>query len=240
MPTKSQHRPVPPGWENPAEAPSYLPGEAAHYLNLPPATVRDWAFGRTYPTSGGRRRSDALIYAADPKRRLLSFLNLVELHVIASIRQFHRVKAQRLRRAIEWLRRGFDSKHPLLHREMQTDGTGLFIERYGQLVDITSNGQMAFRELMDGYLRRVEWDDKHIPIRLFPVTRPKIEQAPQLVVIDPRVRYGRPCLTGTGVPTRIIAERYWAGDSIKVLVDDYERPSEEIEEAVRYESRQAS
>ncbi|MBO0699357.1 MAG: hypothetical protein J2P46_13255, partial [Zavarzinella sp.] len=205
MPTQAHRRSAPAGRENPADTPSYFPGEAAHYLGLPPGTVRDWAFGRDYPTRAGVRHAKALIDAADPKGRLLSFLNLVELHVIASIRRFHRVKPLPLRRAIDWLRREFGSRHPLLSRQMQTDGTGLFIERYGQLVDITANGQMALKELMDGYLRRIEWDDKHIPIRLFPVTRPKIEEAPQLVVIDPRVRYGRPCLAGTGVPTRIIA-----------------------------------
>ena len=59
------------------------------------------------------------------------------------------------------------------------------------------------------------------------------------MVIDPRVQLGRPCLRGTGLPTAVIAERHQAGDSIKVLAEDYGRSSDDIEEALRYEHRAA-
>ncbi len=44
-------------------------------------------------------------------------------------------------------------------------------------------------------------------------------------------------LAGTGIATSTVAERYKAGESIAALVDDYGRPPEEIEEAVRCELR---
>jgi uncharacterized protein (DUF433 family) len=240
MAAQPQRRSVPPGWENPAESPAYFIRDAAHYLGLPTRTVRDWVLGRDYPTEAGKARSPALIDPADPKRRLLSFLNLVEIHVIASIRRVHQLKLKAVRGAINYLKREFDPKHPLLDRQMLTDGTRLFIERYGNLVDISADGQLYLKEILETYLKRIEWDERHIPIRLFPFTRPSVENAPQFVVIDPRVRSGRPCIAGTGVPTSIIAERHRAGDSIRLLVEDYGRPQEEIEEALRYESRAAS
>jgi len=42
-------------------------------------------------------------------------------------------------------------------------------------------------------------------------------------------------LTGTGIPTLVIADRYEAGDLIVELARDYGRPEEEIEEAIRCE-----
>ncbi len=55
-------------------------------------------------------------------------------------------------------------------------------------------------------------------------------------MIDPEVQFGRPCLTGTGVPTGIIMERYRAGDSIEELARDYRCSPNGIEEAIRYQT----
>jgi uncharacterized protein (DUF433 family) len=60
------------------------------------------------------------------------------------------------------------------------------------------------------------------------------------VVINPRIRFGQPCIAGTRIPTAIIRERFEAGDSQEELAEDYGRRKEEIEEALRYESRAAS
>jgi uncharacterized protein (DUF433 family) len=247
MPAQTRSRSLRPGRVNPAESPNYFVAEAAYYLNLPRRTVRDWALGRTYPVGDKTQFWRPLIQAADPKGELLSFLNLVELHVIASIRRVHRVQLQPVRKAIDYLSKTFNSDHPLLDKQMLTDGKSLFIERFGELVDISENGQMCLKEFLVAHLERIVWDESHIPIRLFPFTRPSvksdphsIKDSPQLVAIDPRIRSGQPCIVGTGVPTSIVAERYKAGDSISFLATDYGCPSEEIEEAVRYESRTAS
>jgi uncharacterized protein (DUF433 family) len=44
-----------------------------------------------------------------------------------------------------------------------------------------------------------------------------------------------PALTGTGIPTLVIADRYKAGESIADLARDYDRPEDQIEEAIRCE-----
>ncbi len=46
-------------------------------------------------------------------------------------------------------------------------------------------------------------------------------------------------ISGTGLATEVIAERYKAGESIKSLANDYGRDSEEIEEAIRCELQAA-
>ena len=43
-----------------------------------------------------------------------------------------------------------------------------------------------------------------IPIRLAPFSRGPTEDAPQVVVVDPRVRFGRPTIAGHGLPTDIL------------------------------------
>lgn len=213
------------------ELPAYSIAEAAHYLNMPEATVRYWATGQD--------SYRPLIEAPPGRPTLLSFINLVELHVLAAIRRKHTVPMPKVRAAIEYLRkntrRAYDRKHPLISKQLETDGLDLFIQRYGELVNISQDGQLAMREVMSAALHRIERDDKGIPIRLYPFTRSDIRQAPAMVVIDPHISAGRPVIAGTGVATEVIAERYKAGESIEELARDYERKEEEIEEAVRCE-----
>ena len=224
----------------PADIPIYTPAEAAHYIRLPVATVRSWALGRQYPTRSGDADFRPLIDIADPAGRLLSFRNLGELHVLSSIRRVHQIKMPAVRQAIDYLRKQFKSDHPLLEQEMLTDGQDLFIERYENLVTISRHGQMAMKEVLATYLKRVEWDSKGKPIRLFPFTRDRYGESPELIAIDPMIRFGKPCIRGTRIPTSIIAERHQAGDSVESLAQDYGRTAAEIEEAIRYESRIAA
>jgi uncharacterized protein (DUF433 family) len=229
------------GGQDPRDLPAYLIGEAAHYLRLPGATVRSWVVGRRYPAGDGSRFSKPLIDVADPDELLLSFRNLVELYVLSSIRRGHQVQLKAIRRAIDFLRKRFKCEHPLLDRQMLTDGKSLLVEHYGDLVNISEGGQLEMKELLGTYLKRIDRDPRGIPIRLFPFTRPApAEGAPRLVSIDPTIRFGKPCIAGTRIPTSIIAERHEAGDSVALLAEDYGRSQEEIEEALRYERRAAS
>lgn len=218
------------------EQPAYTIGEAARYLNMPPATTRYWATGQgQYPS---------LITVPDHRPTLLSFLNLVELHVLAAIRRAHMVPMPKVRAAIKWLERNMidpaDKRHPLISKQLSTDGLDLFVEHYGKLVNVSQDGQIAMREVMSAALERIERDPSGIPIRLFPFTRSSIANAPAMVVIDPRLSAGRPVIAGTGLATEVIAERYKAGESVSELVHDYERTVDEIEEAIRCELQAAA
>jgi len=221
---------------DPRECPAYTVSEVAHYLTLPPATVRYWAVGR-----GG---SAPLIDVPLRNPTLLSFLNLTELHVLAAIRRKYEVKMRSIRSAIQYLARhaqgAMDKHHPLISRELATDGLDLFIERYGELINISKSGQTAMRQIIAGALRRIDRDPTGVPIKLYPFTRNAVDETPTIVVIDPMVSAGRPVIAGTGLATQLIAERYKAGESINDLANDYERGTEEIEEAIRCELQAAA
>jgi uncharacterized protein (DUF433 family) len=140
-----------------------------------------------------------------------------------------------VRKAIEYLRGRFQTDHPLLSNQMLTDGRDLFINHYGKLVSITEDGQLAMREIMDIYLKRILWDKSGMPFRLFPFTRGSYRESPQIISIDPKIRFGKPCISGTRIPTAIVSERHQAGDSIEFLAKDYGRDEQDIEEVIRYE-----
>ena len=218
------------------ELPAYTISEAAHYLSAPAATVRYWSLGQ-----GGY---EPLIAVSKHSPALLSFLNLTELHVLAAIRRKHVVAMPKIRKAIEYLVENVldesDRPHPLISCKLETDGLDLFIEQYGQLINISQGGQMAMRAIIIAALSRIERDLQGVPVKLYPFTRTAMEDAPAMVVIDPRLSAGRPVIAGTGLATQIIAERCKAGESVSQLAEDYEREEAEIEEALRCEIKLAA
>lgn len=207
---------------------SYSAQEASHYLAIPISTVRYWCLGKN-DVSG------PLVIPAESSPLALSFLNIVELHVLGSIRRVHEVPMKNVRSALNFLEKKLGTKRPLATKEILTDGITLFVEHFGSLVNLNAEGQLAIKSVMSESLTRVVWDDAGLPIKLFPFTRKSLEDAPRVVVIDPELSFGRPVLAGRGVPTEVIAERYKAGDSIVNLVTDYGCEQEEIEEAIRCE-----
>ena len=217
------------------DQPAYSLTEASRYLLIPPATLRSWVAGRKYPTGSGPKFFRPVIELPDNIRSGLSFVNLVEAHVLDAIRRHHQVPLIKIRQAIHYLRKQFSSKHPLAEQSFETDGLDLFIYKFGQLINVTESGQLALRELLKAHLHRVEHDSTGTVVRLYPFTRKRDLREPKVVVIDPHISYGRPVLVGTGIPTAVIAERYKAGESIDELAEDYGRSRNEIEEAIRCE-----
>jgi len=210
------------------EAPAYRLSEAAHYLALSPSTVRAWTVAQ--------RGFKPVIAIADPRTKTLSFVNLVEAHVLAAIRRKHGVTLQSVRRALDYTRTRLEVERPLAHQQFETNGVDLFVEKLGSTINVSRSGQLAMAKELRAHLERIERDPKGVPIKLYPFTRaPEAGREMRSIVIDPRVSFGRPILVHTGVPTAVLADRYKAGDSIDALAQDFGASRDEIEEAIRCE-----
>ena len=96
----------------------------------------------------------------------MSFTNLVEAHVLDAIRREHRVRLKEVREAIRCMPSRMQVEHPLAFRGMATDGHNLFVRHYAQLVNVSREGQLAMAEILDAYLRRVDWDEAGFAARL--------------------------------------------------------------------------
>ncbi|OGJ97857.1 MAG: hypothetical protein A2487_21550 [Candidatus Raymondbacteria bacterium RifOxyC12_full_50_8] len=73
------------------EAPSYRFIEAAHYLRIPVNTLRAWGLGQFYYSGRAKKKFQPIITLPESNDRLLSFLNLCEVHVLDAIRREHHI-----------------------------------------------------------------------------------------------------------------------------------------------------
>lgn len=224
------------GGIDPRNVPAYSIGDAARYLRIPQATIRSWTLGRKYQTTRGISDFHPLIVVKNAKPRLLlSFTNLVEVHILRAIRQQHRIELDKVRIALDFIEEEFQVSHPLAYERFRTDGVNLFLERYGSLIEVSSQDKIELKDAFNTHLERIEPDDSGLAIKLYPFTQSSEEDSPRLVVINPRIAFGQLVIAGTGITTRILAERFRAGDSIEYLAQDYNCDRLKIEAAIRCE-----
>jgi uncharacterized protein (DUF433 family) len=215
--------------------PAYSIAEAARYLRLPPATLRSWIAGRPYPKGEGTARFRPLIHPPQAQPPLLSFSNLIEAHVLRSLRTHHAVSIDAVRKALRYAEKELNIERLLLRKELCTEGGRLLLQRYGQLIELSASGQLAMRQLLEKHLKRVEWDESDFPIRLYPFITGNVSSMERTIVIDPKIAFGRPVLIRAGISTAAIAERIDANETVNELASDYDLTPEEIEEAVLFE-----
>ncbi|MEZ5963460.1 MAG: DUF433 domain-containing protein [Planctomycetota bacterium] len=216
---------------DPRDLPNYTLAESARWLGLVPNTLRVWLRGQNYRTQSGPRRASPVVHPASIDPFGLSFWNLVECSVLATIRKRHDISLQKVRRALDYVAKELGKERPLIEQEFSTDGVGLFVERYGKLVDVSRHGQLAMREIMEAGLTRIERDAAGVAARMFPWRRDPHE--PRLVSIDPQIAFGQPVLASTRVPVDVILDRYRAGDLMRHLATDYRVDRDTIEDLVR-------
>lgn len=222
---------------DPRDIPTYGIYESAHALKIPLNTLTSWIRGRTYPTRYGKKTFEPLIKLPDEDLPLLSFINLVEAHVIDAIRYKDKIPLVSVRTAVNHLREKYNSEHPLVEYELRHDGVDLFTDIKDYIVNVSREGQLAMREVITAYLKRIARDPQGSAIALYPYLKrhPQRVEEQKLVLIDPRISFGKPILVGVGVPTAVVADRNSAGETIAELAKDYGCQASDIAKAIEYE-----
>ena len=204
--------------------PLYSLVEVSRYAHIRPATLREWT-----------RSDGGLLVPAGRGTAPLSFINLIESHILRALRRTHKVPMHRIRKAVDWLKGHRHTEHPLAEVDLETDGYDIFLREAGFPVSASRGGQGGIPDILCKYLERIEWDPKHIPVRFFPIP---YETSPKWVVMDPGIVYGRPTIKDTRITTVMVFERYSGGESLKEIAADYDLDVPLVEEALRCEIEQ--
>ena len=227
---------------DPRETPVYSVGEAARYLNLPAPTLSSWVKGRDYIAGGRKKRWEPLIQTADTQGLLLSFNNLVESHVLKAIRTRHGVPMRGVLVALHQAREVHGIERLFLSNELRTverrpEDAGsksvgaLFLEKLGEVEQISEGGQLVIRNALTRHLERIERDASGMPVRLFPFVS---HSSGRDILIDPRVSFGRPVLVKRGIRVSTLVDRIEAGENIEHVANNYGLDPADIERALDF------
>jgi uncharacterized protein (DUF433 family) len=208
------------------EFPRYSISEAAFYVRIPATTLHAWTRGQDYTTSEGVHRTfHPLIELADKRRKLLSFYNLVEAHILRSTTE-RGVPFQNVRKALDYVQKTIPGKHPLLTHDFETSGKDVFIQHLGQTINATAHGQSAMREILDKYLNLIPRDGYGFPLKVFPVNSKRL-------AIDPLFSSGKPIVRDRGITASVIWGRNKSGEDVPEIARDYGLTDLEVKEAVQ-------
>ena len=211
------------------ELPLYGLSEAALYLRVPIKTLEYWAFGR--------KPVKPVIEPASRDPRALSFMNLLECHMLASMRSLYDLKLPKIRKAVAQLSKTSGFRHPLIEEPLLTDRVYVLIRQIDKLVNLSRDGQFVIPEIVEAHLERVEYDKSLGSFKFYPFVRERSAAEPKLIVINPSLGFGKPVIAGTGISTAVIASRFNARESVPDLAKEYGLEKEQIEEAIRWETR---
>jgi uncharacterized protein (DUF433 family) len=214
--------------ESALDVPIYGAVDAARYLRVPYQTLRYWI--------RGHGAIEPIIKPVEESPTRLSFINLIECHMLSSMRTHYNLRVPKVRRALRNLAEIAPSDHPLIDRELETNQIDLYLRHFSEgLINLGNPDQLEFQGLVEMHMQRIGRDHDGLPV-FFPFVEKRSADEPKSIAISPAISFGRPVMAGTGIPTAVIASRFHARESIGELAREYGRSDKEIEEAIRWES----
>jgi uncharacterized protein (DUF433 family) len=230
------------------DTPLYTAADAARAVGVSPATLGNWAKGYTRRRPGKPDVKGAPVVTslppAGPHQPTIPFVGLSEALVLVAVRRSG-VPLQRVRPALEVLSRDLGIDHALASRRLYSDGAEILFDYAERSSDpdaplvrqllVVRNQQRVFAEAVEQYLQLIEYagDGYARLVRL-----PGYREAE--VVTDPVRSFGQPIFSHGGAKVADVLERFWAGDDLDCLVDEFGVPRSELEDVVRVASRRAA
>ena len=208
--------------------------ETAGYLDIPPSTIHAWA----------RASGASPLITLLPRRgaeATVPFLGFAEAYVLSAFRRAG-VPLQRIRPAVDALKRSFGIEHALASERLYTDGAEVlfdYVTRRAQgdpleLV-VVRTGQHQFSELIREYLTLITYGSDGYASR---VRLPSYRDAE--VVVDPKVAFGLPLVVHGGARVEDLVDRFLAGDSVADIAYDFGVSAQEVEDVIRGATRTAA
>jgi uncharacterized protein (DUF433 family) len=230
--------------------PLYTQAEAAAYLDMASSTFRNWARGyrNSFPDRPEVVGSPLITYLGSPhsSHPSIPFIGLAEGMFLSALRRAN-VPLQKIRPALDMVRDHIGVEHALASRRLYLLGAQFLYEigddlggedkRETRKLIVLKDGQYVFREAIESYLTRIEYDEVGNQYAR-KIDLPGYEVA-QISVL-PGVNFGRPFFTRTGTPLYVVADDLRAGESVAEVADDYGLPEDQIAEVQERIEREAA
>jgi uncharacterized protein (DUF433 family) len=221
--------------EDPRDVPAYTSAEASRILSIPATTIRAWVRGQAYISKGRHRRLfNAVLDTSEHGGSALSYNQMIEAYTLRALRTVHKVELADVRRAVQEAEEAFGISRLLIHEDLRASAGEVFLKSYGTLISLGRGQQIALEEILRDFLWRIEYDETGLAVSFYPITTGV--HGPRIILLDPRISFGRPVIESRGIRTAAIYSRIDAGEPLEHVAADYELTQEEVAEALRFEA----
>jgi uncharacterized protein (DUF433 family) len=162
---------------------------------------------------------------------VITFEDLISMRVVAALRAYG-VSWPAIYRSETWLREFTGHARPFATDAIWTGKNEVFSRFKDMIINTSRHGQLAM-DIIDEYL---------IPVSglVFEQGVAAVWEPQKLVLLDPDIQFGAPCISGTRIPTRSVWGMLSAGDSPELVTRAYQITPEELEAARVWEEALAA
>lgn len=214
----------------------YSVSEAARLTRVPPATLRQWLWGRHYTATGKRRFAPPLWHPQLPEiedSKVLGFRDLVEIQFVQTFRE-HGVSLQTIRKALACAMQELEAYYPFSSLRFKSDGKNILAEVIedpgdrSRVFDVIT-GQFLLEIFFDRLYEGLEYSKAEGLVRWWPLGKDR------QVVLDPKRNFGQPITSQEGVPTSILARALRSERSEHAVADWFEVHPNAVRDALEFE-----
>jgi uncharacterized protein (DUF433 family) len=199
--------------------------DAARFLDISRSTFHRWATG--YERGGPLLH----VLPADRTTARVPFIAVAEAQVLEALRRAG-VRPQRIRPALRRLQEEFGREYALVAKNLATDGIDVLWDfsrtSEGQGLMAGATGQLVMREIVEDYLRYIEWADDEYPRALH-----LRSCQPSKVVIDPYRSFGQPFFEGSRARVQDVAAMLKAGEDPEIVATEHGVSIDDVRTAAR-------
>ena len=215
-------------------APTYSLAEAARLVNMKKWTVRRYLRGYEYDYASIKIKQPPVILGGISKEPYASFLDLIDL---IFVREFLKrgFFLQTIRKALDEARERLGTPH-FGRSVFFTSGTSeiaLKLPKDGTMIALLTGGQSVFPQIIEIFSDKLDFENATkygFASRWYP------RGMNGLIVIDPKISFGRPTIIGTGIPTGNIYDLYLGEEKkIQPVSKFFNIPSIQVQTAVQFE-----
>lgn len=221
--------------------PLFMPTEAAHYLAVPPNTLRNWVKGYDFPTKQGTSHSEPIVLSLNGNQRhvRLPFIGLAQALVIDAFRR-RKIHMRTIRAALDAIEREIGVEYAIANGRVYTAGASILLDYARSSSDDEigrdihalvepASGQAVFVESVRQYLERISYGKDLWPERVY---LPRFQSK---VVVDMQRGFAQPMLDKSRIRVMDIADRFYlGGERPEEIAADLEIDEDDVLDVVRH------
>ncbi len=158
--------------------------------------------------------------------KMVNFKTLIEFYTFYQLRE-QGLSSQKIKKYHAQIAEDLKTKYPFAIKLM-INKKDIYYEKFENLIKADGKIQFDIKPLLAGFLNKIEFNDDDIADRYF-----RLENSKD-VVIDPKMQFGQPTITGTGIKAEIINSFIEGGDSKETVCRMYNLDMKQVEAAILY------
>lgn len=170
--------------------------------------------------------------------KFVNFKTLIEFFTFYHLRN-NGVSSQEIKKVHSSISEDLKTPYPFARKihinkgEQKKNHKDIYYEKFDNLIRVDGRKQYDIKELLINFLDKIEFNEEEVASRLFPLENSR------RIVVDPKLQFGQPTITGTSIKAEIINGFIQAGESEDYISKLYHLQAEQIEDVIKYFKRSA-